>query len=96
MEWLDNWLKLFGKTATGYTPVEFEIKISAVGGRIFPYIGTINPAVGWVFSVSQDDFIGIINFDVSEDGGRPKMVQKSGKTYYYLALNGASFRCILP
>jgi hypothetical protein len=94
MEWLD---KLLGKkVALGYTPVEFEAKVSAAGGRIFPYIATLSPCTGWAFSESQDDFIAIINFDVSEDGGRPKMIQRSGKTYYYLALNGASFRCMLP
>jgi hypothetical protein len=94
MDWLYKFLG--SKIGVGYTPIEFEDKIVKAGGKIFPYLSTINPASGWVFTETQDAFIDIIAFDSTLMLKRLVMVQKSGKTYYYLARNGASFRCTLP
>ena len=92
---IKDWL--FGKRIDARTPemFVFEGLIREAGGRVFPYIGLINPGSGdWVFNESQRDFLKIISFDYNQ-GQEVGMVQRTGNVYYYLAVNGACFRCTI-
>lgn len=92
---LRDWL--YGKKVEAVTPqmYAFEGLIREAGGVVFPYIGLINPGSGdWVFNESGNDFIQIVAFDYDLTG-ECCMVQRTGNVYYYLAMNGACFRCTI-
>lgn len=93
---LDFLVALFREknVAPGYAPVDFEAKLTAVGGTIIDFTSFKQMSNSdWVLKNSEDQLIARVKYDVKYFGCC--RIDKQGKNYYMKDANGMTHLCTI-